>query len=227
MKRVAGKKSSGVVKGAPSGFIISIAIHAAAFLLAGMLVVFNVVQKEEKKFVPPKPVDRPKMKLKKPKVKVKKTSKPKSTTRIVTKVKRASMPDIQLPEMSGIGAGLTEGIGGFDIMPDLEEVSQFGASSSVGNDLEGTYYDFNRLRSGADCVTDPVQLAGMLAKFLTRDWSPSVFNRYYRAPQKLYTSSIAMPPMQSTQAPEAFGEPDGKGWCWLVHYKGNWFILKI
>jgi len=54
-------------------------------------VVFNVLKKEEKKFVPPKPVDRPKMKLKKPKVKIKKNSKPKSTTRIVTKVKRASM----------------------------------------------------------------------------------------------------------------------------------------
>ncbi|MDF7824188.1 hypothetical protein P4B35_09220 [Pontiellaceae bacterium B12227] len=215
------KKTSGVIKGAPSGFVISLGIHAAAFLLAGMLVVFNVVKKEEKKFVPPKPVDRPKMKLKKPKVKVKKTSKPKSTTRIVTKVKRASMPDIQLPEMGGMTDGLGDGIGGFEILPNLEDVTQFGASASIGSDLEGTYYDFNRTRSGAPVITDPASLAVMLNRFFTQDWSAKVFSRYYRAPQKLYTTSVAMPPMQSIEAPAAFGEEDGKGWCWLVHYKGQ------
>ena len=94
MKRFS-KKSQRIDKGAPSGFVLSLLIHAAIFLLAGMLVVFTVVNKEEKEFVPPKPVDRPKMNLRKPKVK--KTSTPKPTTRIVTKVRRASMPDIQLP----------------------------------------------------------------------------------------------------------------------------------
>jgi hypothetical protein len=100
-----------VVKGAPSGLVISLLVHAAAFMLAGLLVVFNVVNKEEKKFVPPKPVDRPKMKLKKPKVKVKKNAKPKSSERIVTKVTKANMPDIQLPELSGIGDGIGAGGG--------------------------------------------------------------------------------------------------------------------
>ena len=76
------------------------------------MVVFTVVKKEEKKFEPPKAVERPKMKLRKPKVKVKKNTKPKATTRIVTKINRASMPDIQLPEMSGMSEGLGGGIGG-------------------------------------------------------------------------------------------------------------------
>jgi hypothetical protein len=142
-------KTKGVVKGAPSGVIISLALHAAAFLLAGLLVVFTVVNKEEKKFVPPKPVDRPKMKLKKPQVKVKKTARPKSTTRIVTKVKRADMPDIQLPEMSGMGEGLGGGMGvGFDMLPDMEELVDSGSSQTIGTDLEGTYYDFKRDRRG-------------------------------------------------------------------------------
>ena len=81
-----------ITKGGTSGFVISLVIHAALFLLAGLLVVFTVQQKEEKKFVPPAPVERPKMQLKKPKVKVKKTTKPKTTQRIVTKMKSASMP---------------------------------------------------------------------------------------------------------------------------------------
>jgi len=38
----------------PSAVALSILIHAALFLLAGMLAVFTVVKKEEKKFVPPK-----------------------------------------------------------------------------------------------------------------------------------------------------------------------------
>ena len=147
MKKLNNKRT-GIVKGVPSGFVISLLVHAGAFALAGLLVVFTVVNKEEKKFVPPKPVDRPKMKLKKPRVKVKKTAKPKATTRIVTKVKRASMPDIQLPEMSGMTDGLVGGIGGFEIMPNLDQVTLFGGGQTIGNDFVGTFIDFKRNRQG-------------------------------------------------------------------------------
>jgi len=116
-----------MTKGMPSAVLLSIVIHSALFLL----VVFTVVKKKEIKFEPPKMVERPKMKLKKPKVK--KTSTP--TTRIVTKVNRASMPDIQFPEISGMGEGLGGGIGGFDMMSDFDDVSVFG--QTIGNDLEG------------------------------------------------------------------------------------------
>ena len=59
------KVSQKRVKGMPSAVILSILIHTALFLLAGMLVVFTVVKKEEQKFEPPKAVERPKMKLRK------------------------------------------------------------------------------------------------------------------------------------------------------------------
>ena len=181
------KKSKSVAKGAPSGFVVSLQIHAAAFMLAGLLVVFNVVQKEEKKFVPPKPVERPKMKLKKPKVKVKKSAKPKSSTRIVTKVKRASMPDIQLPEMSGMGEGFGGGgVGGFEIMPDLGEVTMFGSSQSIGNDLEGVLYDFKRFRNGRD--NNGYDIRTCVDKFVKSGWKPSSISKYYRSPRKLYAT---------------------------------------
>ena len=215
-------KPKGVVKGAPSGFVISIMVHAAAFLLAGMLVVFTVHQKEEKKFVPPKPVDRPKMKLKKPKVKVKKTAKPKATTRIVTKVKRASMPDIQLPEMSGMGEGLGGGMGdGFDIMPDLDEVTMFGGGQSIGNDFVGTFYDMKRNRQGKPIIYSPDGFKEILNRFFKSGWKPSTISQYYRSPRKLYATTFAVPPVQSTLAPEAYGEPDTEGLCWMAHYKGQ------
>ncbi len=113
----------------------SFAIHATLFLLAGTLVVFTVVKKEEKKFMPPKAVERPKMKLRKPKVKVSKSSKPAPSTRIMTKVKRASMPDIQLPEMSGRSVGLASDVQGFDMMSDLDVSFISGVGGTGGFDM--------------------------------------------------------------------------------------------
>ncbi|MEN8254306.1 MAG: hypothetical protein ABFR33_02445, partial [Verrucomicrobiota bacterium] len=129
-------KNQKITKGMPSAVLLSIAIHAALFLLAGMLVVFTVVKKKEIEFEPPKAVDRPKMKLKKPKPKIKKSSRPRQAKHILTKVNPVNMPEIQLPELSGMGGeGLGEGIvGGFDTMPDLETVSIYGSGRSIGND---------------------------------------------------------------------------------------------
>ena len=214
------RKNQKVTKGMPSAVVLSILIHAALFLLAGMLVVFTVVKKEEKKFVPPKAVERPKMKLKKPKVKVKKTSKPKPTTRIVTKVNRANMPDMQLPEMSGMGEGLGGGIGGFDMMPDLGDVTIFGSGQSIGNDFVGTFYDFKRDRSGRSIPMDPYSYLAVVTKFVRGGWKTSQLARYYQSPKKLYATSFMVPWLRSSVAPVAFGEYDTGGWCWAAHYKG-------
>ncbi len=214
-------KPGKVVKGAPSGFVVSLAIHAAAFMLAGMLVVFNVVKKEEKKFVPPKPVDRPKIKLKKPKVKVKKSSKPKSTTRIVTKVRRASMPDIQLPEMSGMSDGLVGGIGGFEILPDLTEISVLGGSQTIGNDFKGTFYHLLYSRNGGGITMDPDQFMLILRNFARSGFKQSKLAKYYRSPKKLYTTHFMVPPIVSPMAPDAFGEPELESYYFFVSYKGK------
>lgn len=216
------KKDKGVVKGAPSGFVISLMVHAGAFLLAGMLVVFTVHKKEEKKFVPPVPVDRPKMKLKKPKVKVKKSAKPKSSSRIVTKVKRADMPDIQLPEMSGIGGAFEGGLGGFDIMPDLSEsVSAFGGKVTTGSELEGHFYNFNRDRKGKKIPMDPTTMTDILYDFMNSKWRSSKLARFYRSPETLYTPTVCVSTAMAELAPQAFGMDDAEGYGWAVLYKGS------
>lgn len=204
----------------PSAVLLSILIHVALFLLAGMLVVFTVVKKEEKTFVPPKAVERPKIKLRKPKVKIRKNSKPKPTPRIVTKVNRANMPDIQLPEMSGMDSGLAGGMGGFDLMPDLGDTTLFGAGQSVGNDLVGIFYDFKRDRSGRDISPDMDKFLNTLKNFVRSGWNTAKLGRYYRSPKKLYATTIMVPPVFSLLAPEAFGEPDTIGYLWIAHYKG-------
>ncbi len=215
-------KNKKVTKGMPSAVLLSIAIHVGLFLLAGMLVVFTVVKKEEKKFEPPKAVERPKMKLRKPKVKVKKSSKPKPTTRIVTKVNRASMPDIQLPEMSGMGNGLVGGIsGGFDAMPDLGDVSVFGGGQSIGNDFEGQFYSLARNRAGSQANMDKEQFLLVIRDFCADGWKESLLSRYYRSPNKLYTTSFMVPPISSPMAPDVYGQPELESYWFFVKYKGQ------
>ena len=214
-------KNKGVVKGAPSGFVISILIHVAAFLLAGLLVVFNAVIKEEKQFVPPKPVERPKIKLKKPKVKIKKSSKPKPTTRIVTKMNKASMPDIQLPEMTGLGDGLGDIGDGFDIGLDFSEDTIVGSTVSMGTDFEGTLYDFKRTRRGTLAIMDGTQMLLLVKDFLVDDWNENVFARYYRSPKKLFATTIFLPSITSHKGPTAYGESDMGAYWYLLHYKGK------
>ncbi|RLA58248.1 MAG: hypothetical protein DRQ89_15580, partial [Epsilonproteobacteria bacterium] len=200
---------------------LSILIHVALFLLAGMLVVFTVVKKEEKKFVPPKAVERPKMKLKKPKVKVKKTSKPKPTTRIVTKMNRASMPDIQLPEMSGMSDGFAGGVGGFDMMPDLDEISVFGNAQSIGNDLEGVVYSLLYDRNGGTIPMGEDQFREVLRKYVLSGWKDSILARYYRLPKKLYSTYVMVPPLPTALAPGVFGAPGLDDYFLFVKYEGQ------
>ena len=216
------KSSKGVVKGAPSGLVISLLFHAATFMLAGLLVVFSVVKKDEKKFVPPKPVERPKMKLKKPKVKVKKTAKPKATTRIVTKVKRATMPDIQLPEMSGMGEGLGGGIGeGFDLAIDIGEASVFGSGKSIGNDFEGVVYSLLHDRRGGVASMGPDEFRDILRKYVLSGWKSSVLSRFYQAPNKRYSTHIMIPPIPTAMAPGVFGAPDLEDYYLFIKYEGK------
>ena len=202
MKRVL-KNPAKIVKGTSSAVMLSILIHAALFLLAGLLVVFTVVKKEEKKFAPPKTVERPKMKLKKPKVNLKKTSKPKSTTRIVTRNNRISMPDIRLPEMSGMGDGLGDGFGGgFDMMPDLDDVNVFGSSQSIGNDFEGTFYDFKQTRRGSLAPFMSMdKYNDVVGRFIASGWKTSEFSKYYCSPKKLYATSFMIGGVRSELGP--------------------------
>jgi hypothetical protein len=222
MKR-SGKTPKGTIKGTPSAVLLSVLIHVGLFLLAGMLVVFTVVTKEEQVFEPPKAVERPKIKLKKPKVRVKKSSKPKSTTRIVTKSNRSSMPNIQLPGLSGLGDGLDGGIGGFDNMPDLGDINVLGSSQSIGNDLVGVYYDLKFTKDGRWNPLTEDEWRYQFHKFFREDWDPKIFSRFYRSPNKLYTTFLVFPLSISAMAPVAFGVSDkmASGGEWIIHYQGK------
>ena len=226
MKRLINKTQK-VVKGMPTAVVVSILFHAGLFFGATVLVIFKFRPPPPVKFEPPPPVKVPKMPLKKLNMKLKKPTKPKSSAKITAVVPKLDLHEIQFPDLasSGIGAGLSGGneVVGFGNMPSFaDEDSILGKKSSIGNDLEGTFYDFKRSRSGRWLNHDPLNLIfEEMVKFMANDWSPSTLVRYYRAPQKCYATCIVVPPVFSNIAPKAFGEDEGYGMYWMAHFKGK------
>lgn len=228
MKRLI-KKSKGLVRGTPTAVLISILIHGGLLLLATGFVVFTIIDKKEANFVPEK-IDRPKMKLKKLRVKVKEQAKPRKTTqRIASTRKSADLPDIQLPEMTGMGSALEGELGGFEMMEDLSKMTIFGGEKSIGNDLEGTLYHLKWYRDGTKV---PEMESGQwnvntafrdeVNKFLANDWDPAVFAKYDRSPHKLYASYFMLPAFASDKALQIYGMPENReAGRYVIHYKGE------
>ncbi|MEN7972300.1 MAG: von Willebrand factor type A domain-containing protein [Verrucomicrobiota bacterium] len=118
--------------------LLSGAAFCALFFISLGIGIFPVPkgghEEMEVTFEKPKAVERPKMKLKKPRVKVRKSAKPKPTTRIVAKRSQVGMPEIRLPEMSSVKEGFADtsgGIGGFDMIPSVSETTVFGCASPM------------------------------------------------------------------------------------------------
>ncbi len=113
--------------------MVSMALHAVLIMVALSFVAVTVIQKDDQTFEA-KPVNRPKMKLKKLQVPVKiqkkKTQKPKLRKRVVVK-QPLKVPDIKMPEITGVkggmgAAGAGDG-GGNGIGFTMPEIDFFGA----------------------------------------------------------------------------------------------------
>ena len=220
------KRSGQVGKGAPSGFVISLIFHGVAFFVAGIFVVFTVLPKKPPIFEAPPVSERPKMSLKKPKVKIKKSSSPKPSSRIVANVKMAKMPEISIPDLVGSGEGLMGGMGGlggdgFGLPGNGTVTSPFGDKFSTGHDLVGTYYDLNRRCDGGFNGVDPMTEIGMVvSRFIKSGCDKRVVARYYHSPP-LYAVGVMIPRMLSPAGPTAFGLEGAKAEGWFVHYEGK------
>ena len=227
------KKTKGLIKGAPVAVLVSIGIHALLIFFAIGWVVFKFSKSEPPAFVPPKKINRPTMKLKKPQVVVKNNTRPKQTTERIVSKADLKTAQIVLPEMTdgGVGDGLGDAIGGFQLMDDLSKMTLMGGEVSVGNDLVGTYYYLQQWRSGAPCPemsnTGNASNPGgagpeLIRKFFASGWDPAVFDPYWRAPIKLYATQIFVPGCVSVIAPQKFGDTRAvDAALWVVHYKGK------
>jgi hypothetical protein len=120
-----------------SAAAISLGIHAVLIVIAVSFVAVSVITKEDQNFEAKK-VKRPKMALKKLQVPVnikkKKVQKPKLRKRLVVQPKLAKVPDIKMPEITGVKGGLGNaadgGLGGGGSLGfNMPEMSLFGVKS--------------------------------------------------------------------------------------------------
>ena len=93
-----------------SAMLVSLAVHAILIIVAFSFVAVTVYKKTDIQFVP-KPIKRPKMPPKRLQVpvKTKKKMKPKLRKRLVAKQLNRKVPNIALPEITGV----KDGIGSF------------------------------------------------------------------------------------------------------------------
>ena len=220
-----GKKSGKeITKGMPSAVVLTVLIYVGLFFLAGAWVVFKVVPKKKQDTVvrvnQPKhiPLDRPR-----PPVRIKKPPSHSKAAPIISKTEVSEFKTPDLPPGTG-GAGILS-----NFSPETPPIIPLPApvenpivqKESTGSDLTGVYYDFKRTRSGnyTGAGADTYQEA--VRNFLKSGWNTSALSRFYRSPEKRYSSCMMLPTMSSSAAPAAFGEDPGSGAYWMIHYKGE------
>lgn len=215
-----------LVKGMPGAVVLSILIHAGLILLAGFLIVITVTPKKPPTppFVAveaPPPIKIPPLKLP---VKVDRNTSPKIAP-ITANIENPELHKIQMIDRppGDLGKDLTNnsGVSVTNFVFDIGDPSPFGPTNSIGNDLEGVYYDFKRTRSGSYNGEGQETFRATLRKFLEGDWDTSVLSRFYRSPVRRYATCIMVPTMNSSIAPASFGEDPGSGFFWMVRYKGK------
>ena len=153
------------------------------------------------------------------------------------------MPDMSMPSMfsgtteggdskgSGGGSGGGQGTGhgiGIGGGKNFVSFNPFGAFAIQANTLEGTLYDLKKAVSGRERFDfndkrkriDEMKtlLLGLQKARFRKQYLDS---RYFQAPQKLYATHIAIPPMNANTATRAFNcESVIQAPGWLAYYEG-------
>jgi hypothetical protein len=218
-------KSKEIAKGSPSGLVISLIVHTAAFFLAGILVVISVRIPEEVILVAPPAKQRPEMKIIKPKVKIKKNALPATPTRILVKDDKVVMTKIEIPGLDGNRTGTDfreiNDLVKFDTISLLSTTPFGDPTYSDGNDFVGRFYDMKRTANGNSSALDTTAFKDIVGNFITQGWQLKDLDKYYQAPRTLHAKHFMVPTTHSATAPRAFGEPETGGWCWMALYKGD------
>ncbi len=216
------EKYKGVVNGRPGGFLVSLAFHGAVFLLAGTWVVIQHVIPETPPPFKPVVVKRPDIKFPRPPVKVPKNPPKPSRNMISIKRQDRTVEQFVVPEFDTISDNMTAQLSLFNDVMDWGPIDpRIGDPTSIGNDFVGTFYDLKRSRSGSPIPMDPETYANIMKDFVRYGWNTAKLSKFYRSPRTLYATTFAVPPVLSSIAPEAFGEGDTLGYCWVAHYKGQ------
>jgi hypothetical protein len=97
----------------------------------------------------------------------------------------------------------------------------FGGNKSMGNELEGTFFDLKQTKDGKPTEINQGQFYAALASF-ARGWKISRLNEYFKAPKNKYATFFMIPTISSSKVVEAFGVSETvKAILWAAYYEGH------
>lgn len=217
------KRKKGVVRGRSAAFLITVGVHIALIVGAGLITAMVVIDKQQTTFEG-KQIKRPKMKLKKLQVpvKTKKIRQPKLSM-TVAPPKPVKM-DLAMPAMTGLSGGMNAiaGAGGGSIGFGMD-FDPFGLDDSSGNELVGTFYDLKQKPNRMPVPgMNEDRYAATLREFVDGSWDTDILEEFFQAPKKKFAISLMIPVMTASAAPQAFDvEKEVRPSYWVVHYKGE------
>lgn len=136
------------------------------------------------------------------------------------------VPDITLPTPSldfGDATDFGEGWGSGSSGTGSGSSSGFGSTASIAGGLRGRLYDFKKNERGAATSFRPEsnsEYADRMNAIQRSSFSDSSFRKFFKAPQELSLTQVAIPISNANEGPKFFNadiEPKG----WLAHYQGQ------
>ena len=220
--------------------VISIAIHLLFGLVATILVVQRYQNSRKLTFKGGPPSPNPSTRAMEHKVQMVKKqntmSAPSMAKKVVSTGKaKVTLPDMPvMPKMEAPPVKMA-GAGGVDVSFAPGGAAASGGSgaggaavpffgfreSKGGGSLVGRFYDLKQLKNqtGPSKLDEQNGYPNELKAFVS-GWNTSTLEKYFVAPNPLYTTQFFIPKMNAVEGPRAFGlgvQPK----MWVVHYKGN------
>lgn len=75
----------------------------------------------------------------------------------------------------------------------------------TGDGFQGTFYDLKQTNSKRPTGMTPEKYSQEVRRFVMGGWNESIFSRYFKAPDPLYTRQVFVPFIWATEGPKAFG----------------------
>lgn len=108
---------------------------------------------------------------------------------------------------------------------DAGSGSAFGSTQQTSSALVGSLYDFKQNPRGGAIEFDPAKVNDFADKALDLQrakYRESAFRKYFRAPQELYLSHVAIPYSDASNGPRFFGaEKEVQPTGWVANYQGK------
>lgn len=130
-----------------------------------------------------------------------------------------TLPSLDFGHGNDFGEGWEAGDGKFG------GSGSFGSTHRSSGGLEGIMYDFKKKRNGEDVpyeIANPTEFVERAVRLQKSDFSEPSLSRYFRAPQSLFLTHLAIPFSNAESGPSFFGaDGDIKPSGWMVHYQGR------